>query len=250
MGIFHGDTEIESVHHGDTEIGSIYRGDTLIWEEEAPGPTLIGGDLQAGYYGTVLSADFIAGDTLASDIGLTAGTAYNDDTPWLKFAWNGGIVMVPQKSLRYNISWDQIHAENAAYGGASAPVVTINGNDYRVRLFQVANQDPVSYPLVGSEYWDSEWNRLMLPIHVNAPNSWAYPEYVDGSTEDWGIDFTDDDLLTHYDYGNGNETWGQEQLSTYAYRIGRGSSGVSRASYGNADGTNDGNGWRPLLTQL
>ena len=103
MGIFHGDKEIASVQHGDTEIGAVYHGDTLIWESGIPDPPAGQGTTDAGYYGMVDAVDFIDGPTLVQEIGLTAGNAYNDDTPWLKFAWNGGIVMVPQKPLRYGL---------------------------------------------------------------------------------------------------------------------------------------------------
>ena len=229
-----------------TDVQEITIDGVSVWEA---GPSH--GDNEAGYYGTVDAVDFIDGPTLASDIGLTAGTAYNDDTPWLQFAWNGGIVMVPQKPLRHSISWDQIDAEDAVYGGTGAPIVTINVEDYKVRLFRVANVDPVSYSLVGSEFWDSEWNKLMLPIHANAPSSWAYPEFVDGSTEDWGIDFDDEDLLTDSSYGDGSYTWGQETLGPHpSYRVGRGYGGVSYANNLRADNTIDYLGWRPLLTQL
>ena len=265
MGIFHGDTEIASVQHGDTEIGSIYRGDSLIWEEAPEGiaaPPAGQGDTDAGYYGTVASADFIAGDTLASNIGLTAGTAYNSDTPWLQFAWDEGIVMVPQKPFRHSISWDQIHAEDAVYGDASAPVVTINGADYKVRLMRGAGQmsvDTSAYnEVIGSE---NEWNKLMLPIHERAPSSFigAYGEsegyacgvYVNCPTEDWGIDFTDDVLLTHYDYGDGSRSWTQETDSTdSASRVTRGHNGVSHLYTYDSDYTYYHYGWRPLLEKL
>ena len=216
------------------------------------GPTLIAGDKQAGYYGTVASADFISGDTLASDIGLTAGTAYNSNVNWLKFAWNEGIVMVPQKPFRYNLSWDDINAVDAVYGDANAPVITINDEDYKVRLMRMAGQDPfdpdTESEVIGAE---NEWNHLMLPIHTNAPDSWAYPEYVDEPTEDWGINFTDEDLLTHSDYGDGSYQWGQETDSgDSAGRVLRGLNGVSTLYSNYSDNTYDNHGWRPLLEKI
>ena len=211
------------------------------------------GDLQAGYYGTVASGDFISGDTLASDIGLTAGTAYNSTVDWLKFAWNAGTVMVPQKPFRYGLSWEDINAVDAVYGDANAPVVTINGNDYKVRNMRQADQDPVNDAnndpsILGP---NNEWNKLMLPIHAKAPDSWGYPEYVDEPTEDWGINFTDQDLLTHYDYGNGGQQWGQETDSgNEFYRVYRGGNGVSYLRTYSSDNTGVSYGWRPLLEKL
>ena len=261
MGIFHGDKEIASVQHGDTEIGAVYHGDTLIWES---GPSLIGGDIQAGYFGTVAFDDFVvdgysppSGEALASAIGLTAGTAYNqDENCWLQFAWNGGIVMVPQKPLRYGISWDQIDAEDAVYGGTGAPVVTINSADYKVRLMRVTAQDPIQ---PNTEYTEvlgpsNEWNRLMYPIHENVGGTWAYPENVDEeNVNDWGADFTDDDLLTDSSFGNGSYSWGQEYAGEHygsPYRVLRGYYGVSDLSTYLADNTGSFDGWRPLLEKL
>lgn len=216
------------------------------------GPDLIAGDAQAGYYGTVASADFISGDQLASDIGLTAGTAYNSSVDWLKFAWNENILMTPKKPFRYGISWDQINNVDAVYGDSSAPVVTINGSDYKVRLFRQAGQDPfdpsTESEVIGAE---NEWNHLMLPIHENAPDSWEDPVYVDEPTEDWGIGFTDSDLLTSYYYGEGSHQWGQETESgDSASRVLRGGHGVSDLNTHTSASTYAPTGWRPLLEQL
>ena len=213
---------------------------------------LSAGDLQAGYYVTVASEDFISGETLASEIGLVEGTAYNSETPWLKFAWNEGTTMVPQRPLRYGLSWDAINAIDAVYGGANAPIVLINGEDYKVRLMRMADIDPFKAnkedEITGP---NNEWNKLMLPIHANAPNSWENPEYVDEPTEDWNINFTDTDLLTSWRAGEGTQQWGQETDSQDSTsHVVRGYTGVSALDTIYSGSSYERYGWRPVLEKM
>ena len=239
---------IDSVEKSEITVG----GDVVLF-------TPPNGDTQAGYYGTVASNDFISGDTLASNIGLTAGTGFNSNVDWLKFLWNGGIVMVSKKPIRYNTSWADINNVDAVYGDASAPVVTVNGKDYKVRLMRQAGQDPfdpsTENEVIGAE---NEWNNLMLPLSDRAPDQFDYcvenngdGPFVDCPTEDWGIDFTAQDLMVHYDYGNGTYQWGQETDSgNSSDRVYRGGNNISRLNTYPSDYKGDYYGWRPLLERI
>lgn len=218
---------------------------TFIDNTNAPGPKYaIAGSWDAGFFGKVPASELITGDALASMIGLSAGTAQFSNEPWLKFAYQGKILFVAKKPFRYSLSWTDINAANAVYGDRT---VTIGGLTYKVRLMRGAENDPSNYTDNDRDAIGSEWNRLLLPIHKNAPSNWTYPEYG-GVTEDWGIDYTDADLLTHYNHGNGAYSWCQETRGGNApYRVSRGYRGVSDSDSLIAAHSSSNSGWRPVL---
>ena len=229
---------------------------------DAPGNKyLFGGTMDAGYFGTVSASEFITGDDLAIGIGLSAGVSQFSDTQWLKFAYRGKIQFVSMKPIRYSTSWDQIYQAGAVYGTGNdisvgeqwmldndlnydpstdripqGAQVTIGGLTYKVRLFKGAATDPTDSYLDadrGAIGADNEWNTLMLPIHERAPSSFNYNQFVDTSTKDWGVGFTDADLITHHTFGNGSFSWTQETRDDEAsLRVDRGYLGVSRLSSG------------------
>lgn len=215
---------------------------------DAPGSKwLIGGNMQAGFFGEVPASELITGDALASRIGLSSGTAQFSNEPWLKFAYQGKIQFVAKKPFRYSLSWNDINAANAVYGDRT---VTIGGLTYKVRLMRGAENDPSNYTDDDRDAIGSEWNRLLLPIHKNASSNWTYPEYG-GVTEDWGIDYTDADLLTHYNHGNGAYSWCQEtQGDNASGRVCRGELGVSYSGSSCASDSFSYCGWRPVLELL
>ena len=237
------------IYHGGNEIGKVLHQGKIIWSGVDLGPgsqTLIAGDMEAGFFGEVSTSDLISGDELASLIGLTAGTSQYSNEPWLKFALDGEIIFVAKKPLRHSISWDSINSAGAVFGDKT---VKIKGLDYSVSLLRGLNDSyPVSSssnPSSGIGNHGSEWNRLMLPIHVNAPSSWSYPDNVDSPTEDWGIDYTDKDLLTHHNHGDGNYSWCQDTSGTY--RLSRGHYGVSYSYRYTSSSSHSYYGWRPVL---
>lgn len=212
----------------------------------SPGPkNLIAGTMQEGYFGAVPASSFITGDSLASAVGLSAGTSQNSTTDWLKFAYKGKILFVAKKPIRYNLSWDSINTANVVTG---AKTTTIQGLSFKVRLFNGALTNPSS---TGTDKGakGSEWNRLMLPIHAQAADkSWAYPDNVESDIPNWGIGFTDADLLTHNSYGNGSYSWCQEVYGgDSAYRVLRGDYGVSYSIWSTSSSPNTYCGWRPVL---
>ncbi|MFP4457913.1 MAG: hypothetical protein ACLFPS_09700 [Clostridia bacterium] len=74
------------------------------------------GDRQAGLLDFVLAADFINGTDLATSLGLTAGTAINSESPWIKYIYDNKICFTPVRPLRYNLSHDSIYEVGAVYG--------------------------------------------------------------------------------------------------------------------------------------
>ncbi|MFD2681220.1 hypothetical protein [Bacillus seohaeanensis] len=205
---------------------------------------LVAGIMDAGYFGTVPSSEFIDGDTLASEIGLTAGNSQYPTADWLKFAIDEKVILSPTESFRYNISWNDINNVDAVYGNKT---IIINGLTFKVKLWRGAENNPSKNTDSDRDAIGSEWNRLILPIHVNAPSSWTYPSYG-GVTEDWGIDFTDEYLHLDQFNGNGSYIWCQENIEgDNSVIVLRGKNGATYAGYGASSIISVDYGWRPVL---
>ncbi|MDD2297321.1 MAG: hypothetical protein PHX79_05850 [Sphaerochaetaceae bacterium] len=211
--------------------------------DAVPGSVIpIAGDETYGFFGEVHPDALLNGVMLAKELGLTAGTIQNTDAPWLKFALDGKTLFVAKKTLRHTIPWNSINAVNAVYGDK---IISVKGFNYRVRLMKTGTTDPmVSYN--GTCNHGSEWNRIMLPIHIEAKDkTWAFPANVEADIPYWGIDYTDEDLLTHYNHGTGSYSWCQETYSSN--RVFRGSSGVSYSNNSSPSYSAGSSGWRPVL---
>lgn len=157
-----------------------------------PGPVnIIGGDMMAGFYGEVPAGEFFTGAELTSNLKVVEGTAQNSNTSWLKFAIDGRILYKSKKPIRHSISWDYLKDKGLVDGSTT---IVKNGITYRVRLMRDGYLDSLS-DNPKETIFNSEWNRLMLPIHEAAEtNLWENDEYVGSTTDNWGIGYTDLDL--------------------------------------------------------
>lgn len=189
----------------------------------APGPQVLkAGTMKAGYFGVTSSVDLISGDALALAIGLSAGTAQNSDAGWLKWIKDGTLMYVAKKPFRHTISWDMINNANAVYGSLA---VEIGGRQYLVRLLTGGNNNPALSA-------NGEWNMIMYGVHKDQQPNWD--------------NFEDADIVVGD--GNGRLTWCQEtSASNAAYRVTRGSAGVTYFYTDPSSGTNVIYGWRPVL---
>ena len=132
---------------------------------------LIGGNMTAGFFGEVLSSEFITGDQLITELGITQGTSQYSDTPWLKFALDGEIVYIPKKPIRHSISWEHIYQAGAVYGtgdNGTYPsggnrlqnaIVNIGDDSFKVTLLKGANSDPVASNTTG---YDIDWTHQSI----------------------------------------------------------------------------------------
>ena len=241
--------------------------------------TLSYGNMDAGFFGIIPAEDFITGDALCAELGITQGSSQFSNTPWLKFAFKDKIIITPMKPIRYDISWDHIYEAGAVYGdsltagesGAEHHNLTsssgtdltptkqdanvdVNGLNYKVRLMRGAADDPTnsfSDSDRGSRGPENEWNALMLPIHERAvSSSWRYPEYAPTSVANWGINFSDGDLITSNDFGNGSYRWMQETRDDdVSLRVYRGYGGVSNLTAGESATTYSHGGFGPALVR-
>ncbi len=216
-----------------------------------------------GYYGLVPSNDFIAGDVLATDIGLTVGTAINVDTPWLKFTIANKVVFIPQKPIRHSASWQAIYQAGAVYGTDTNGLfpsggnrlqdarVTIGGNQFRVRLIKAVNSDPSLN--AHNNAWDhvsthgSEWNRLMYHVHNG-----VHPSHASNTMASEGISVGDwaqfsEATLVVGNSGAGSLSICQERAPASTDRMLRGFFGISYSYWDPVTTANSSRGWRPAL---
>lgn len=222
-----------------------------------PGPLMLAnGTMQEGFFGLVPSSQFITGDALASAITLGDGISQFSTTDWIKSAGGGKILFSPMKTIRHSISWDHIFAKGAVWGDGTTGgdrTVQVQGFTFKVRLFRgLSNSyDPKTVPAGynGVHCHGSEWNRLILPLHVGAKTgSWGdYGANVESGLPYWGTDFTDQDLQTHSDYGNGSYSWCQNYAYSSTYRCNRGHDGVAYSGLNSSSITTAVRGWRPVL---
>lgn len=216
-------------------------------EMRSPGNwLLLKGTMQQGWFGEVPAKDFITGDELARMIGMTAGISQNSDCGWLKFAYMGKVEFVAKKTIRYSISWDAINKANAVFGNRT---INIGGKTYKVRLLKgktEGKQDDSSFDS-GTINRGSEWNKLMLPIHHDAPSNWHYLGNVDYPTENWNVVYTNLDLFTSSTAGNGSYSWCQEHGGSTNTHLVRGYSDVSSSAHYNSSNNDYYLGWRPVL---
>lgn len=213
----------------------------------SPGPVVLSkGNMQEGYFGLVSSSELITGDSLASSVGLTAGTSQFSTTNWLKFAHKGKVLFVAQKPIRYYLSWDNINAVGAVTGTKQVAIKSLN---YKVRLPQGALTNPSETNTTDRGAKGSEWNRLMLAVHEQVKNkNWAYPAYVESDIQDFGTYLTDADLITNSSSGNGSYSWCQETAKNdSSYRVVRGTLGVSSVYWSTSSTVTADCGWRPVL---
>jgi hypothetical protein len=235
-----------------------------------------------GYMGLVTSTELVDGVTLAADIGLTAGTAFNSDAGWLKFYVGPNadcnkdgvakIIFIAKKTLRYNLSWNDIYLAGAVYGtGDNGPTgstpqnaeVMYGGVTYKVRLMTGSATDPAVEGVDNHQCTDdagggSEWNDLLYRVHTAVPNCTDPTIGMDGGYEttrhggpqdgaNWA-NFTNAELYLFYkDTGDGAYTLCQERGLDTTRRVIRGTYGVAYFGADHANVTKPANGWRPVL---
>ena len=257
--------------------------------ESGPGPTTGTYDAttDTGYYGLVTSADLTDGPTLATDIGLSAGVAFNDTAGWLKFYVGPAadcnkdgvakVLFIAKESIRNNLKWDDIYLAGAVYGTgdngtASASTGTTATQDaqviygtttYKVRLMTGAATDPAAEAYSNQQVTDdagggTEWNDLLYRVHTAVPTTSNATIGMDGGSEttrhggpqdgaNWAS-YTNAELQVFYtDAGDGTYCWCQEQGFDTSRRVVRGYLGVAGFYAGAAVVANAGLGWRPVL---
>lgn len=247
---------IKNILYKSKEITEVKYMDKTVWASfddmiGAPGNrTLLAGNMQAGWFGEVPSSSFITGDELALKVGISSGTSQYSSEPWLKFAYEGSVLLIAKKPIRYFISWEIINDANCVYGDKTVEIKT---KKYKVMLMRGIGEDVQPNPKTlyrasnGVACQNSMWNKLMLPIHQNAPSNWSNKDNVKTPTENWNVGYTDADLIVNYNSGDGYCTICQEMVEYNNYYSTRGGNSISDASRVREGLRSKSYGWRPCL---
>lgn len=206
------------------------------------------------FLGEVKPEDFINGEELANQIGLTSGKFLNKDTNWLKFQRpDGSLTYVAKQPIKYYISWNHINNAGAVYGDKE---IAIKGKKYKIRLLRGYNESVGIKDLANKENEfrgnlnvGSEWNRLLYPLshHTTNNQNFSYKEAVGSKIPSWA-NYDRKELGFNYETYNGTLQWCQETTYSSADRLYRGdSNGVSGSYYVGAGDVSDYRGWRPAL---
>lgn len=83
-----------------------------------PGPIeLIRGDMECGYYGTFIATDFVPYSGLLDQLPAFSGNRYaNTIERWMKFAYKGKILFIPEKPMMNSVPWNTIYNAGLVYG--------------------------------------------------------------------------------------------------------------------------------------
>lgn len=208
--------------------------------------------IPAKYIGEILASNFITGQELASQVGMTNGVLINSDTPWIHMTMDGKDLFFPIKPIRHTVTYNTLSAANVISGSRS---ITINGELYKVRLFKTLKDDTKNTtPINGFDVTTthgSEWNRLMYHISGKPFKSPSNTFGSEGITEGDLARYTETALVTHSSFGLGSWIICQEQpLGNNIYRWMRGGEGASGVGYTRLDEVWNAMGWRPILERI
>lgn len=125
------------------------------------------------FKGVVSARNFITGNTLASQIGLSLGTPINSDAGWLHFIEeNGYEIYIAKKPLRAGVAWQTI---NVAQSGKE---IILGGRTFLVDFLTGMRNSDIS-AVIGNA--GGQWQRYMLNVYGGELAS-ALPE----TRENWG----------------------------------------------------------------
>lgn len=204
-------------------------------------------DKVTGYYGTLLSTEFITYDQLKTDLKVS-GTLMTD-VGWMKLHIDGKVLFVPRRCICNGVSWDGIYYYGLMYGidgnGITYNTVTprnqlviktIQGYNFKVRCFVGANANPTY--ITNSGDTDSsltkgcEYDRLMLNMDGMTSANQEGPKFANVFVG------SNDPVMQHV------ANYSSSVFSNNRYTISR-RGGFATAF--NSGGASTGWGWLPVL---
>lgn len=177
----------ESITANDRVVSQNYRFQAV--PRLGPGPNeLKYGDPNLGYFGSVMSSEFINTPSLRAAIGLTAGTIVAVSPTWHKFIRNGTVLFIPNTVLVSTITWNDLYLAGAVFGVNSngnhqngqtptnqRKTVTIGPDTFLVRLMKGYSDDITKVVPAGvvnePEEFVNEYNDLVYPLVKWVPNA-------------------------------------------------------------------------------
>lgn len=199
--------DFKSIHASGKDLSKVVTQDKEIWSGiddvwGTPGPKkLIGGNMEAGFFGEVPSSELISGENIfkmadLNYMGRYGGTEYrsNSGDIWLKFIYNGAILFVYKKPIAHTLSWKELNSKGYILGQKT---INIKDKTYKFRVLRGKNDAYKNNPRVndGVALHGSEYNRLMLPLHEMATTrKWEKPNNVENDLPSFGTDYERRDL--------------------------------------------------------
>ncbi len=221
--------------------------ETMLMKENVSGDdeVLLAGTMDHGWFGEVAAEDFITGDGLSTEVGLTGlGISQNSNVGWLKFSLERKILYVAKRSIRYYLSWDDLNNLNLVTGNRT---VTIANKVYKVRLLKGGSIWTAGYDT--AEGRSSEWNRLLyhlsgkpfgFPSNTLASEGISEGDWAKYSEYELGVNL-------NFDSGRGTCSICQELNGSTGKVTFRGYRGVSYCTNGTRSQKYEFQGWRPCL---
>lgn len=229
---------------------------------DAPGEkVLIAGTREAGFFGEVSPENLITGKALRTACNISSGTEITDfaNEPWLKMVFENKILFIAKKPYYNSQAPVQLVIAGCMYGdgltNGGDMILAIQGLNYRVRVLRGTNDpNPRDVGEVTAEsYHGSEWNRLMLPLHIDSKTSaWGtHAANVEVGLPTWGIDYTNADLAIGGSGAPapayGTTLMERTVTGTSGNNLHRGQANVASAGWRSYNTTWGGYGWRPVL---
>lgn len=231
----------ETTNAGDRSVSINYAFKAVPRRGAGPNDITVG-DYEYGYFGSLLSADFIGTTDLASRVGLTGGVVVTASPLWHKYARKGKVLYVPNRGLISSMAWNSLYNAGIVYGvdannkGAQfvpSPGVnqlrkiTIGSDQYIVRLMTGYSDNPADTPSAAtvSEPTDeflNEWDDLIFPLHTSTPTKQRMVNIANMTTTEMG-------LTSQY------SVWVQE-LTAVGNAVARGSNNTGRPGVANRQG--------------
>lgn len=198
------------------------------------------------FLGEVPSHDFIDGEELCNFINLKYGVMTAMNIPWLKFILDGKILLVSKHIIRYGLSFDDINEVGAVTESQNSDI-TINGNMYLATLLRGIPHDQcfdITTIDTNEVTKDSEWNRLMYPIHKDQNNEVSPDKH---SPYNQWADYSVEDLSRGSSLFDTAHTWCQDESRESLYRVRRGGYYLSSISPCSVNYSLSSCGYRPCL---
>lgn len=185
------------------------------------------------------ASEFITGAALHAAVGIPAnwGTLINTNTDWFKFTEieTGIVRVIPKLAIRHSVarSWYITYTPDN-----ESKRVTIQGEQYKVRLLRGATSDIQPIPLVANR----EYNELYYSVCSERPVGWTGHKLANFTSEELG-----------FKGATGYSTWCHERQSTGTnVYIFRGNASKDFKAINANTYTNSGTplGWRPILIKV
>lgn len=220
------------------------------YPDTGPGPqTLLRGDWNLGYFGTVSAASMFVPSTLNAQVPIP-GTlpADNTVTLWHKFIRKGKVLFVPNSQFSINATLIQLYnagilmgtndngnfpfvASSGTISGYTAPanqykLATVGAYQFIVRSLKISDKPTTSYVSLATDIFPSEWNDLLSRMGGTS---------LAGSPQDkWG------DLAVNSGWLSWTQNFTASNTGCYIY---------AQSSYdvSGTQVTTSANGWLPVL---